>query len=172
MTIDRDPDARRRMAEIHAEYSDSVLRFLIGLTGGDRFSAEDLLQETMPRAWRFLDSVPAGDPECRRWLLTVARRVTIDSVRRRQRRRHEVQLTDLVVTTVDETVGTVLAGYVMRQALHALSPAEREVLIELYLNGKPLKQVAALLGTPLGTVKSRAHHAVQVVRQAAARSAA
>ena len=171
MTIDRDSDARRRMSAIHARYSGSVLRFLIGLTG-DPFSAEDLLQETMLRAWRFLDSVPTGDPECRRWLLTVARHVTIDSVRRRQRRPREVQLTDLVVTTVDETVGAVLAGHVMRQALRGLSSAERRVLIELYLNGKPLKQVADLLGIPLGTVKSRAHHAVKVVRQTAAGSAA
>ena len=172
MTIDRDPEALRRMAAIHADHSDSVLRFLIGLNGGDRFSAEDLLQETMLRAWRFLDAVPDTGPECKRWLLTVARRVTIDSIRRRQRRPREVRLTDLAVTTADETMGAVLAGFVMRQALRTLSFAERQVLVELYLNGRPLKQVADLLGIPLGTVKSRAHHAVKVVRQTAAGSAA
>ena len=46
------------MAALHAEHSRPLFHFLLGLTNGERHTAEDLLQETMLRAWRYLDAVP------------------------------------------------------------------------------------------------------------------
>jgi RNA polymerase sigma-70 factor (ECF subfamily) len=156
------------MAAIHAEHARPVLYFLLGLTGGDRHHAEDLLQETMLRAWRHIDAVPTG-AETKRWLFTVARHLTIDAFRRRQRQPQQVQLTDLAEgTRIDETMGSVLAIEAIRGAVRALTSDQRLLLTELYIHGRPLRQVADRLGVPVGTVKSRAHRAVRDLRTLAA----
>lgn len=163
-----DSDAKRHMAEIHAEHARSVQYFLLGLTGGDWNDAEDMLQETMLRTWRHIDSVPTSHTGLRRWLLTVARHTAIDAIRRRKARPHEVELTDLTdPPTGDDTMETVLAAHSIREAMDELTPDQRLLLIDLYVHGRPIHQVAALRGIPIGTVKSRAHYAVQALRNAA-----
>jgi RNA polymerase sigma-70 factor, ECF subfamily len=157
-----------RMITIYAEHAGPLLRFLIGLTGGEQHAAEDLLQETMLRAWRHIDSVPAGRPEVRRWLYTVARRLAIDAARRRQVRPEEIQLSDLrAMPAADETVAIVLATSTIRRAIGRLSASQRTLLVELYVHGRTIKQTAEMLGVPDGTIKSRAHYAVQALREAA-----
>ncbi|NMO54871.1 sigma-70 family RNA polymerase sigma factor [Actinoplanes sp. TBRC 11911] len=157
------------MNAMYAEHAGPLMRFLLGLTGGERYAAEDLLQETMLRAWRRLDSLPPTRGEVRRWLYTVARRLTIDAARRRRVRPQEIQLVDLRgVPTADETLGAVLAAVTMRRALAGLSTSQRALLVELYVHGKTIKQTAEMLGVPDGTIKSRAHYAVRALREAAA----
>lgn len=165
---ERDSEARRRMAEIHAEHARPVLYFLLRLVGSDRNEAEDLLQETMLRAWRHIDSLPADHRDLRRWLLTVARHLTIDADRRRRARPREVQLENITGrATADDTMETVIVTHSVREALHELTSDQRTILTDLYVHGRPIRQVAALRGIPVGTVKSRAHHAVQALRRAA-----
>jgi RNA polymerase sigma-70 factor, ECF subfamily len=168
-SVEHDVEAGRRMTEIHAEHSRAVLYFLLGLTGGNRPEAEDMAQETMLRAWRHIDTLPAGHTGLRRWLLTVARHAAIDANRRRQARPHETALTDLgdPTTTGDTTMGTAIAAHSIREALKGLTCEQRDILTELYINGRPANQVAAQRGIPVGTVKSRAHHAVKALREAA-----
>jgi RNA polymerase sigma-70 factor (ECF subfamily) len=164
------PDNEIRMTTMYAEHAGPLLRFLLGLTGGEQYTAEDLLQETMLRAWRHIDSVPAGRPGVRRWLYTVARRLTIDAARRRQVRPEEIQLNDLRAVPVpvpDETVAIALATGTIRRAIDRLSVSQRKLLVELYVHGKTIKQTAEMLGVPDGTIKSRAHYAVQALREAA-----
>nr|WP_296073463.1 sigma-70 family RNA polymerase sigma factor [uncultured Actinoplanes sp.] len=160
-------DAAVRLAELHAEHSTALLNFLLGLTNGERHAAEDLLQETMIRAWRYLDRVP-GDPEgARRWLFTVARRVTIDAVRMRQVRPAETNLLDLSrMPTTDDTTDTVVAADSLRRAVDTLSDAHRTILSELYFRGASARETANRLGVPVGTVKSRAHYALRLLRDA------
>lgn len=162
-------DATCRMAAIHAAHARPVLYFLLGLTGGDRHHAEDLLQETMLRAWRHIDAMPTGHAETKRWLFTVARHLSIDSFRRSQKQPQEVQLTDLTdVSSIDETMGAVLAIQAIRRAVQGLTQDQRLLLTELYIRGRTLRQVADRLGVPVGTVKSRAHRAVRELRALAA----
>jgi RNA polymerase sigma-70 factor (ECF subfamily) len=160
------------MAEIHAEHAHAVLYFLLRLTGGDRDEAEDMLQETMLRTWRHIDSVPSSPAGLRRWLLTVARHATVDATRRRRVRPQETELTDgFDVTAADDTMATALAAHTIREALRGLSSAQRSILTDLYVHGHPIRQVAAVRGIPEGTVKSRAHHAVEQLRKATAATA-
>jgi RNA polymerase sigma-70 factor (ECF subfamily) len=167
-TVSTSPDKEIRMTTMYAEHAGPLMRFLLGLTGGEQFAAEDLLQETMLRAWRHIDSVPASRPEVRRWLYTVARRLTIDAARRRQVRPEEIQLNDLrAMPGPDETVAIVLATSTIRRAIDRLSVSQRMLLVELYVHGRTIKQTAEKLGVPDGTIKSRAHYAVQALREAA-----
>ncbi|NMO49946.1 sigma-70 family RNA polymerase sigma factor [Actinoplanes sp. TBRC 11911] len=155
------------MAAIYALYARPVHHFLLGLTAGDRSEAEDILQETMLRAWRAIDSIPADDSGARRWLFTVARHAAVDAYRRRRTRPREVSLDDVIgLAGRDETMETALTVQTIREAVKRLTAAERAILADLYVHGRSQRQVAALHGIPLGTVKSRSHHAVQALRRA------
>ena len=69
------------MVELHADHARALWGFALRLVGGDRAKAEDVVQETLLRAWRdrtVLESTTAG---ARAWLFTVARRLVIDDWR-------------------------------------------------------------------------------------------
>lgn len=158
--------AEARIACLHREHGVPLRRYLTRLATGKTHAAEDLFQETMMRAWRHLDKVPAGADGARRWLFTVARRIAIDSYRAQNARPIEVRLTDFDRRSADDTTESVIAVHLMRDALQSLSPDQRLVLSELYINGYTVDEAAARLGVPAGTVKSRAHYAVRRIRAA------
>jgi RNA polymerase sigma-70 factor, ECF subfamily len=142
----------------------ALLNFTTRITGGDRQWAEDVVQETLVRAWRNASLLEGEDELVRAWLFTVARRIVIDHVRSRKVRFREVVLADLDTPHPVDTADGVLNGLVIRDALAALSPPAREVITELYLNGRTAGEVAQLLGIPEGTVRSRAHYAIRAMR--------
>ncbi|MEU7588256.1 sigma-70 family RNA polymerase sigma factor [Micromonospora sp. NPDC049230] len=159
----------RRLAEIYAEHGPVLRRFLLGLTNGEWHSAEDLLQETMVRAWRSGDRLPTDEKGLRTWLFTVGRRTAIDAARRRKARPTEVSLTAAAnMARPDDTAGTVLAGQSLRRALRDLRPAQRLLLTQLYAQGMTVEQAAERLDIPAGTVRSRVHYALRAVRAALA----
>jgi RNA polymerase sigma-70 factor (ECF subfamily) len=157
--------AEERMTALHDENAPALMRFLLGMTRGERPAAEDLLQETMLRAWRHLDTLPPHEESTRRWLFTVARRIAIDAARSRQRRASEISLRDVSRLAVSEdTSEAALAAYAIRHAFRSLSDAHRRVLAELYVQGGSVDDIADRLGVPAGTVKSRAHYALRSLR--------
>jgi RNA polymerase sigma-70 factor (ECF subfamily) len=156
------------MRELQRDNGGALLHYLRRLTPpGSPCAAEDLLQETMLRAWRHLDQMPAGPEPRRRWLFTVAKRIAIDAYRRRQTRPSEVGLTEEDLGPSATTgADTAIASLTLRQAVGELSAGHRSVLLELYVNGSSVDEAAARLGIPAGTVKSRAHYAVRHLRNA------
>jgi RNA polymerase sigma-70 factor, ECF subfamily len=146
----------------------ALLRYLRRLTPpGSPCTADDLLQETMLRAWRHLDGVPEGSEAQRRWLFTVARRIAIDMHRKRQTRPEEVGLLETdMSSSAGAAAETVIATLTLRDAVGELGAAHRSVLLELYVKGRSVGEVAALLDLPPGTVKSRAHYGVRHLRDA------
>jgi len=70
---------------LYAEHGGALLRYALHLTGGDRQRAEDLVQETIVRAWRHPEAL--ADRPARPWLFAVARNLAVDSYRARQARR-------------------------------------------------------------------------------------
>ncbi|MGW0436578.1 sigma-70 family RNA polymerase sigma factor [Micromonospora sp. NPDC003197] len=163
--------AESHMRAIHQNNSAPLLYFLRGLTPpGALPTAEDLVQETMLRAWRNLDAVPTEPESQRRWLFTVARRLAIDAYRKRQARPVEVSVIDTDLTDSGaDGIGTMIAKLTLRHAVGQLSIAHRAVLSELYVQGHSLNEAAARLGVPVGTVKSRAHYALRSLRDALSR---
>jgi RNA polymerase sigma-70 factor (ECF subfamily) len=160
-------DAEARIAELKNRHGRPLFNFLLRLTHGERDLAEDLLQETMIRAWRNLDRVPMAEENSRRWLFIVARRIAIDAARSRQSRPTEVNLLDLeIVSSANPTTEAVLATDSMRRAIRSLSHEQRMILAELYIHGSTTKEAARRLGIPLGTVKSRTFYALRSLRDA------
>lgn len=167
MTIETLPDAQTRMGKLYEDHSRPLLNFLFRLTRGEQEMAEDLLQETMIRAWQNLDRMPLEPEQTRRWLFTVARRLAIDAARKRRARPTETNAIDLSrIPATDHSPDEVVAMDTLRQAMDRLSDAHRTILSELYIQGRSPLETAMLLGVPIGTVKSRAHYAMRTLRSA------
>ena len=156
-----------RMRELQRQHGAAVYRFLVRLSLGDPELAQDLLQETMVRAWRNLDGLPTELESERRWLFTVSRRLAIDAARARRVRPAEVGMSDTTVLRASgDEQEALVAAQTVRAALPKLSERHRKVLIEVYLLGHSTKEVSQRLGIPEGTVKSRAHYALRALRAA------
>src|SRR5690606_15376938 len=84
---------------LHAEYGDALYGYALRLVGGDRQRAEDLVQETLLRAWRHPEALDPGRGSVRAWLFTTARHLAIDAWRRRS-----VRVSEVVTGTVPEPV--------------------------------------------------------------------
>jgi RNA polymerase sigma-70 factor, ECF subfamily len=144
-----------------------LFRFLLKITFGDRREAEDLFQETLLRAWRYLQDHTADAVGLRPWLYTVARRAAIDAARARQARPAEVTTADLATVPVGrDDVDRLLTGLTIRQALMSLTPDHRQVLYEIYYRGRTARETADALGIPEGTVKSRMFYALRALAAA------
>lgn len=160
----RDPEDELIVAELYREYHRPLLAFVVRLTSGDRQWAEDVVQETMIRAWRNADQLDGRETSLMPWLATVARRIVIDNRRRRDVRPQEVGDSPLEGVPLPDEMEDMLRKVVVADALKALTPAHREVLNETVLRDRTVNQAAEVLGVPVGTVKSRVYYALRALR--------
>ena len=149
---------------LHDEYARALWSHVVGLTG-DRDRAQDIVQETLLRAWRN-PAVLGWSPRSRRaWLFTVAKRIVIDEWRSATRR-PEVVTDQVPEQTVEDTAQRSVDRQLVRAALSTLSTEHRRVLLECYFRGASVAQAAQTLHVPPGTIKSRTHYALHALRQA------
>jgi RNA polymerase sigma-70 factor, ECF subfamily len=159
-----DDDAELLRA-LQDEHGDALFAHALRLSSGDRQRAEDLVQETLLRAWRHPEAMDPRHGSVRAWLFTTARHLAIDAWRRRTSRVGEV-VTDVLPEPpdgVDETDRAVEA-WTVAEALGRLSTAHRDVLVECFYRGRSVAEAAVRLGVPPGTVKSRTHYALRSLR--------
>lgn len=154
------------LTELYRLHGPVLFAFVLRLVD-DHATAEDVVQETMLRAWRNLDAIdPArGDP--RSYLFTVAKNVVIDTWRAKQRRPRLVSDDEYLATQpVEDDLDAHVDAWMVEQALERLSVEHRTVVDHLYYGGATVTETARRLGIPPGTVKSRAYYAVRVLRAA------
>jgi RNA polymerase sigma-70 factor (ECF subfamily) len=145
------------------EHAGPLYGYVLRLTG-DSGRAEDVVQETLLRAWRHPDAL-AGRP-IRAWLFTVARNLVVDQHRARRARPQETGDEALAVLPADDELERAVESWAVAEALAALRPEHRDVLMEVYYRGKSVKEASATLGIPPGTVKSRTYYALRALRLA------
>ena len=159
--------AEERMQTIYEAHSAALMRTLLNWTYGDRHVAEDLVQETMVRAWRNLDTLDADPAVLRPWLFTVARRIAIDKFRARGVRPAETEADALEqLPAPGEPFEQILDRDLIHDVLAGLSVAHRSALVHVYFLDQSVQEAAVVLGVPEGTVKSRLYHASRAVRAA------
>jgi len=156
-----DEEVIRGLYDAHAG---PLIGYVLRLTGGDRFNAEDVVQETLLRAWRHPQSLERARGSVRPWLCTVARNLVVDGVRARRVRPREVGDDGLTAVAADDTLDRALLAWEVADALAALRPEHRAVLIVTYCRGHSVAGAAAVLGIPAGTVKSRTYYAWRALR--------
>ena len=153
------------MQALHAEHAAALWGFCLRLTGGDRARAEDVVQETLLRAWKSPRVLDQSEGSARAWLFTVARRVVIDEWRS-ARSRHELPVEDPPEVAGADRTDALLEKWLVSDALTRLSPEHRAVLRECYFQGRSVAEAARVLEIPEGTVKSRTHYALRALRLA------
>ena len=159
-------EADAAFRSLYAEHGPALLRLATRLTGGDRGLAEDLVQETMLRAWTHRGTVDIRRDSPRAWLFTVARNMIIDE-RRSVRFRSEVRSpdgSDEFEQGGPDEVDAALDRLLIADALTHLSPEHRAVVHRSHYLGWTIAQIADDLQIAEGTVKSRLHYALQALR--------
>ena len=160
----RDPDLLDRLIE---QYQHRLLRYLISLSG-NRELAEDLFQETWIRVLERGHQYD-GKHEFNTWLYAVARNLTIDYLRKKSPVSLDSMMEDRLLRDEDraplEPADTQpMAWEVIEQheqaerisaAMIGLPSEYREAIVLRFQDGLGLEEIAAVIGAPLGTVKSR-----------------
>ena len=156
---------RAALAELYAGHRGALLAYLRSLVD-DPGLAEEVLQDTLYAAW----TGAAGFGQrasVRVWLLGIARRRAHDALRRRAIRAVASDELDALPAPDPEPESLAIAGAdrdALRAALARLRPLHREVLVLNFVQELPYRNIAAVLGVPIGTVMSRLHHAKRALR--------
>lgn len=155
---------RHSLARLLYDNYEMVFRYLIKFTF-NKSLAEDLVQETMVKA---IEKFQQFDPEKARfstWLIAIAQNLYLDSIRKKKREQKyimgELQPEELydIGKEHDEDWDRVL------DALARMPDESRIPLVLKHYHGYSLEEIAGIMSIPLGTVKSRIHYAVKLVRK-------
>ena len=164
-----------------AELVDAASPWLLGVTSsllGDRDEAEEVVLEVFSTAWNRVGSLTDEHDALLPWLLRIARNRAIDRLRRRQRSRRKVERAEAFGALAPEPdrVGEIdeaaTPGWRVHTSVHAaldgLPPEQREAVQLAYFQGLTHSEIAAQLGIPIGTVKTRLRLAFDKLRRSLA----
>jgi RNA polymerase sigma-70 factor, ECF subfamily len=148
-----------------AQYRRPLVGFVLPLVEGDVHAAEDVVQETMLRAWQ---QAPHLSPDgAGSWLHAVARNIAISMYHRRRRARpREAPLEESALQVSDDGLDRLFDAWMISTALDKLSWEQRAVVVALFYHHRSVAEVAQALAIPEGTVRSRCFYALRVLRRA------
>jgi RNA polymerase sigma-70 factor (ECF subfamily) len=149
-----DPDAVREVYRAHAGAVFTVARSIVR----DRELAADVVQQTFTKAWRAAARFE-GHRELAPWLYSIARHTAIDALRAETRPTRGGHEPEVDMGVKPDSFEATWERYEIRLAIDALPEGEREVVRRSHLIGETHDQIAAALGVPIGTVKSRSARA-------------
>jgi len=160
MMVEVNGDPLRPLLDAAREGDDVAVRRLVRETQpmvwrvctslGSHGEEDDLVQETYLRALRSLEQY-RGDAPVLPWLLSIARNVCADHVRRRTRQRRLVDRLTLHASEQRTNVG----DGALRQLVDRLDPDRREAFLLTQIVGLSYEEAAATIGCPIGTIRSR-----------------
>jgi RNA polymerase sigma-70 factor (ECF subfamily) len=159
---------QRAFLEVYDQYAAKVYSLALRILS-DSMLAEEATQDTFVKLWGRARTYVPERGSFAVWLLTIARRTCLD--RLRQERRRPVLSDERDPDTAwggvtDRNVDPAEARWrSLRFAVMALPDDQRQVIELAYYQGMSQSEIAAELGWPLGTVKTRMRTAMQALRQ-------
>jgi RNA polymerase sigma-70 factor, ECF subfamily len=155
------------LADVFDEYGGPMMAVASRVLG-DRRVAEDVVQQAFIQAWR---AAGRYDPEqpLGPWLFAIVRHVAVTAWRRERRR--DTRSSDDVAAhdlpwVASPAIDDAYDVWLVRRALDALPPGEREVVRLAHLEQLTHPEIAARMDVPVGTVTSRSHSAYRKLRDA------
>ncbi len=170
-TLAGEQDAYRSLVERYSDFAYTVALRIVG----SEADAEDVAQEAFVRAHKALARF-RGDSKFSSWLYRITVNRALTHLKRRRRRPQTVEMTSSprVEAEVrshhagDDPVRVVLDEEValrVRRAVRTLPPQYRAVVTLFYLEEKSYKEVAEILGVPMGTLKTHLHRARAMLKR-------
>jgi RNA polymerase sigma factor (sigma-70 family) len=160
---------RAAFARLFGHFAPRVKRYLMQ-SGSPEAQAEELTQEALAAVWRKAALFDPAHAAASTWIFTIARNLRVDALRRRQgveAMDEDFDFDQLLADEPDaeERLHTARLHERLRGAFACLTPDQQQVLQLSYFNDEPHARIAAELGIPLGTVKSRVRLAVARLRR-------
>src|SRR5215211_286149 len=185
LTLAGESSLRRRLVardeQALVELIDVASPWLLGITQGmlsDADEAREVVLETFATAWDRIGSMGDEHEALLPWLMRIARNRAIDRLRRRRRFRLKLARAEAAGELPPDQVGAVEVneaaqpGWHVHRSVHAaldvLPPDQREAVRLAYFQGLTHSEIAARLGIPMGTVKTRLRLAFDKLRTALA----
>lgn len=156
---------QRAASALYDAYADALYGF--GLRRlQDRELAEELVQRVFEKVWRRADTYDPARGAVGAFVFAIAASTVVDLQRRDARRPRPVGEVPEHDAMVDDAAEQVLVAAAVRAALDRLTADHRRVLELAYDRELSQREIAEVLGLPLGTVKSRTYYALKALRLA------
>jgi RNA polymerase sigma factor (sigma-70 family) len=156
---------------LYEKYSGHVLGFATKLIR-DQVAAEDIVQETFWRMWRYSHAFDPDQGSLTNWLLGIARNLCLDLLRRRSRLIH-LELTEnshakesFLLPAIDDIASNRIQHERVQAALIRLPREQRDVIEWIFFQGKTRRAIADEQNIPFGTINTRARLALKKLRHA------
>ena len=154
-----------QLRALQRAHAPALVRYTASLIG-DRGRAEDIVQETLLRAW-LRPQLLNQSTSPRAWLFTVARNLVVDEQRSARHRREVAMASTPERSNQDhDQYDRALDAELIADALATLSDNHRAVIVLSYYQGLSTKEIADRLDIAEGTVKSRLHYGIAKLRAA------
>ncbi len=178
------PDpGRREFEETALPHLDALYNMALKLTR-DRSGAEDLVQDTFVRAYRFFSRYERGT-NCKAWLFKILRNAFINRYRKLRRTPEEIDFSSIEghsealvagdrdpgAASPERTVGDLRMGEEVRSMLDRLPPDFRMVVVLAFVEGYTYKEISEIMSCPIGTVMSRLFRARKILQEGLERHA-
>ncbi len=163
-------DGELFVRRLHADHADALYGWARGRFSDPR-DAEEVVAETLVKAWRHHTSYEPGAGSERTWLFAIARNAAADHYRRSRRHLRLVaggtpDVPAVHPHVVDDPAEQIAEASLVADALAALPEHHRSVLVETYYQGLTANEVARRHDLPAGTVKSRLYYGLRALRAA------
>lgn len=156
----------RHFSKLYDNYSAALFSLILKWIS-DIEAAENLLQDVFIKAWRSRDLYDASKGKIFTWMYNITRNICIDHLRSKAYKKSKVSV-------LSDDISGLMPGFSnssmspdtigLRKLVDSLRHEEKEVIELMYFKGFTQKEIAMLMNTPLGTVKTRMSRAIKNLR--------